>query len=117
MRGGLWSSFSVPGAGMLTRLEWYSEGAQVVSGVLSVARWLPHASPACCCWSAVSPVRSTGVVVSISIGHRTSHQSAVVSPVEPEPWTAMWKLILQVGGLIVFFVVIDAEGKSVLSDR
>ena len=32
MRGGFLSSFSAPGAGMFTRVEPYSEGAQVVRG-------------------------------------------------------------------------------------
>src|SRR6266478_862815 len=68
MRGGLWSSFSVPGAGIFTRFDPYCDGAQVVRGCVSVGRWLPQNSPACNCWSAVSPVKSTGVVVSVAKG-------------------------------------------------
>src|ERR1700682_4546060 len=61
MRGGLWSGFSVPGAGVFTRFDPYCDGAQVVSGCVNVGRWLPQNSPACNCWAAVSPVKSTGV--------------------------------------------------------
>src|SRR5208337_892227 len=68
MRGGLWSSFSVPGAGIFTRFEPYSDGAHMVRGVESVGCWDPQNSPACICWSAESPVKSTGVVVSVANG-------------------------------------------------
>ena len=68
MRGGLWSSFSVPGAGIFARFDPYCDGAQLVRGCVSVGRWLPQNSPACNCWSAVSPVKSTGVVVSVANG-------------------------------------------------
>src|ERR1019366_4761622 len=63
MRGGLWSSFSVPGAGIETSEEWYWDGAQRVSGLVSVGRCVPHSSPDCICSSPVRPVRSMGVVV------------------------------------------------------
>ena len=40
----------------------------MVSGEESVGLTLPQKRPACICWSAVSPVRSTGVVVSAANG-------------------------------------------------
>src|SRR5580658_6840236 len=40
------------------------------------------------------------------------HQTAVVTPVEASPWPALPGLILEVGGLVKPFVVVDAEGKS-----
>jgi hypothetical protein len=53
---------------MDTRVDPYREGAQVVSGDVSIGKTLPQCSPACICWSAVSTVRSTGVVVSAAKG-------------------------------------------------
>jgi hypothetical protein len=62
------SSFSVPGAGMLTHVEPYWDGAQPMSGGESVGNTLPQNSPACICWSAVNPVKSTGVLGSTAKG-------------------------------------------------
>src|SRR5438876_9446686 len=63
MRGGFLSSFSVPGAGMLTRVDpncpaGHGDG----KGVVGVACALPQNKPAWNSWSGVSPlaVRSTG---------------------------------------------------------
>src|SRR5208282_1147036 len=38
------------------------------------------------------------------------HQTAIVPPVEAQPWAALPGLILKVGGLVELFVVVDAEG-------
>src|SRR5436309_3846027 len=63
MRGGFLSSFSVPGAGMITRLDpncpaGHGDG----KGVVGVACALPQNKPAWNSWSEVSPlaVRATG---------------------------------------------------------
>ncbi len=45
------------------------------------------------------------------------HQSAVVAPVEAEPWAALPGLILQVGRLVEFFVVVNAERETGTGDR
>jgi len=45
MRGGLWSSFSEPSAGILTSVEPYCEEGQVVSGELKVGTTAPQKSP------------------------------------------------------------------------
>ena len=65
MRGGLWSSFSVPAAGIFTYLEVYCvAGHRPVGliGVVGVANTPPQESPAWNCWSGViighSPRRS-----------------------------------------------------------
>lgn len=63
---------------MDTRIDPYREGAQVVSGDVSIGKTLPQCSPACICWSAVSTVRSTGVVVSAAKG-TASHPSRLAS--------------------------------------
>ena len=68
IRGGLWSSFSVPGAGIETNVEPYCDGAQLVKGDVNVGNTLPQCRPACICWSAVRTVKSTGVVVSVANG-------------------------------------------------
>ncbi len=62
MRGGLWSPFSVPGAGMETSEEEYAEGAQDGKPAVGVAFTPLQEMPAWNCWSLVSPLRSTGVV-------------------------------------------------------
>ena len=43
------SLFSVPGAGIWTKVEPYRDGAQLVGGDVSVGTWLPQNSPACSC--------------------------------------------------------------------
>src|SRR6266403_2856112 len=59
IRGGFLSSFSVPGAGMLSSVEVSCEARQGVgSGILGVAFTPLHASPASNSWSAVNPLRS-----------------------------------------------------------
>ena len=68
MRGGFLSSFSVPGAGIEISVDPNWAGAQLMSGEFSVGRTLPQNKPACNCSSALNPVRSTGVVVSVANG-------------------------------------------------
>src|SRR5665213_128678 len=59
----------------------------------------------------VGPVR-------IEAGHRTSRQTAIEPPVEPDERTILARsLILQVGRLIEALVVIDAERKAALPNR
>jgi len=49
-------------------------------------------------------------------GHRTSNQTAVVAPVESDPWTALHRnLILKVSRLVVALVVVDAKGEPPIS--
>src|SRR5215471_2347598 len=67
MRGGLLSSFSVPGAGMWMSVEPNCEAGQkpvVLIGVVGVAWTAPQKSPAWNCWSGVSPEISTGLTPS-----------------------------------------------------
>ena len=60
MRGGLLSSFSVPGAGMLTSVELYCDGRHGrEAGMAGVAFTPLQVRPAWDCWSAVRPLRST----------------------------------------------------------
>src|ERR1700733_14844216 len=60
IRGGLWSLSPVPGAGMLSKVDPYSEAGQGVgSGVVKLALIFPHVSPASNSWSAVRLLRST----------------------------------------------------------
>ena len=120
MRGGLWSSFSVPGAGILTRVDPYCDagqgdraeadsrgrtyaaaeqarlellvGGQAAAGQIHRARW--H--------------RATR--------NRTRDQAAVVSPVEPDPRPAFPGLILQVGCLVELLIVVDAENSIPAAD-
>src|SRR5581483_1506783 len=68
MRGGFLSSFSVPGAGIETRVDPYCDDAQLVSGLVNVGNRLPQNRPACICWSALSTLKSMGVVVSEANG-------------------------------------------------
>src|SRR5438270_3282919 len=68
IRAGFLSSFCVPGAGILMRVDPNCAGAQLVSGVLNVGTTFPQNNPAWSCWSAVNPVKSTGVVVSAANG-------------------------------------------------
>src|SRR6201997_327188 len=42
----------------------------------------------------------------------TRNQTAVITPVETEPWSPLPGLILQMGGLVEFLVVIDAENTA-----
>src|SRR5207248_1109888 len=50
--------------------------------------------------------------------HRTCHHATIVAPVEADPWTALpRRLVLQMGRLVEGFVVVDAEGIAVLTDR
>ena len=52
MRGGLWSSSSVPGAGILIRVDPYCDAGQRpvgLIGVVGVACTLPQKSPASNC--------------------------------------------------------------------
>jgi hypothetical protein len=50
------------------------------------------------------------------IRHRARHQAAIIAPVKTDPWALLPRLILQVGGLVEFFVVVDAERKPTLPD-
>ena len=61
MRGGLWSSFSVPGAGILTKEEYCEAGHRPVAliGMVGVARTPAQDNPASNCWSGVRPEKST----------------------------------------------------------
>src|SRR5271166_2950884 len=63
------------------------------------------------------PVESGGlravVDCAYAVTRRVSgYQTAVVTPVEAKPGAALPGLVLQVGGLVELFVVVDAEGKS-----
>src|SRR5579863_8674785 len=68
IRGGFLSSFSVPGAGMLTSDELYCDGKQELKPEVGVALTPLQVRPAWACWSKVRPLRSTGVVVSVANG-------------------------------------------------
>src|SRR5271167_1982715 len=58
IRGGLWSSFSVPGAGTLVSVEPNCDARQVKgSGEVGVACTPLHVSPASNSWSAVKGIR------------------------------------------------------------
>src|ERR1700677_3768155 len=62
MRGGLWSSFSAPGAGMDTNVEPYRFAGHKplgLIGVVGVAWTGPQKSPPSNCWSGVRPETST----------------------------------------------------------
>src|SRR5580698_8512341 len=62
MRGGLWSSFSVPGAGILRSDEPYCDAGHrpfALIGVVGVACTLPQNRPASNCWSGVRVETST----------------------------------------------------------
>src|SRR5271166_2086479 len=63
----------------------------------------------------------SGAVVEVHdpvAGNSSSDQSAVITPVESEPWSASpGSLVLQVHGLIKSLVVVDAERKAALSYR
>ena len=120
MRGGLWSSFAVPGAGICSNLEPYSEAGQRpvgLIGVLGVARTPPQKSPPWYCWSGLKLETST--IVSVPFGpfaatssrarRRSSHQAAIVSPVEGQPGAAFSRLVLQVSRLVEHLIVVDAE--------
>src|SRR5579863_3524222 len=48
-------------------------------------------------------------------GRRSGHLSAVITPVQSEPRSTFRKLILNAGRLIKLFVVVDAEGKTILA--
>src|SRR5208337_570604 len=45
------------------------------------------------------------------------YETAVVSPIEAEPWSGFPRLILQVRRLVEFFVMVNAEGGSTLPNR
>jgi len=62
MRGGLWSSSSVPGAGILIRVDPNCDPGHrpaTLIGVVGVACADPQNSPAWNCWSGVRPEKST----------------------------------------------------------
>src|SRR5450432_1546072 len=59
MRGGLWSSFSVPGAGILISEEPYCDAGHNPESPIGVVRTDPQKSPAWNCWSGVMPETST----------------------------------------------------------
>src|SRR6058998_1208541 len=113
MRGGFLSSFSVPGAGMLTRVDpncpaGHGDG----KGVVGVACALPQNKPAWNSWSEVSPL---AVRPTVRDGHCSCHQATVVSPIEAEPRPVFLRLVLYVSRLVELFVVIDAEWGDIAS--
>ena len=44
--------------------------------------------------------------------NRTRQKAAIISPVETDPWAALPRLVLQMGCLIEFFIMVDAENAS-----
>src|ERR1700690_669946 len=60
--------------------------------------------------------RAVGAVAA-GTGRRASHQAAVIPPVEGEPRPVLPRLVLQVGGLIEFFVVVNAKRSYRSGDR
>src|ERR1700688_2987222 len=59
MRDGLWSSSDVPGAGILISVEPYWDAGHDANAAVRVAATPLQVRPACTCWSAVIPLRST----------------------------------------------------------
>ena len=129
MRGGLWSSFSVSGAGTFNKVEPYCDRGQgfgnATVGVAAAIRKtvqprIPDrrsASERVCQRNRRSPGGIGGGLRAIAAEARSlaSNQAAVVSPVETEPRTALPGLVLQVGRLIEFLVVVDAERRDPLA--
>ena len=126
MRGGLWSSFSVPGGGYLQEFEPYCDAGQKPVGLIGVgrirrSRWRCEHAPQKIRPGIVDPAtgrkhpRSASVhlpdrcAIAAGAGNRTGDQTAVISPVEAEPRPALPRLVLQVRGLVEMFVVVDAE--------
>ena len=66
--------------------------------------------PAWACWSKVSPLRSTGVVVSVAKGTSRRRGLNRRASCPPAHGPRLPNMVLDVGGLVEFFVVIDAEG-------
>ena len=139
MRGGLWSSSPVPGAGMLTRFEEYCEARQtrgqgIGGSCLDAVAGEPglellvggqRRSESTAGWP--SSVVEDGVAGAVGVvgervvaGHRAGHQAGVVAPVEAAPQAVQQlavvrQRVLQVSGLVELLVVVDAEGKSGLA--
>src|SRR5208283_2733510 len=63
-------------------------------------------------YDGVGPVRSV-CTISPSARHGACYQAAVVAPIKAEPRPVLLGLILQVSGLVVDLVVIDAEDRRV----
>ena len=97
MRGGLWSSFAVPSAGIRTRNAPRFESLQVVIAWLGVANVLPQNRPnlrLLICWKCQRR---------IEVWHCSRHETAVVAPGEREIWRELLpllELVLRLGCLL-----------------
>src|ERR1700728_2201124 len=57
----------------------------------------------------VASTGSVGASFASGAGHRASHQTAVKTPVETDPWELCRRLVLHVPGRVMDFVMIDTE--------
>ena len=117
---------------MESRLELYCETRHWVKPEYGVAVTPLQAMPAWNCWSGVEAAEvDAGLAVDGDGGTgaegvgaddviargRAGDEAAVVAPVEGEPRRELARdLVLQVGGLVVLLVVVDAEGIAALAD-
>ena len=62
------------------------------------------------------PARPIGAIAARA-RYGACHQAAIVAPVEAHPGAALERLVLQVGGFVEDFVVVDAEHLSFLPAR
>ena len=120
MRGGLWSSFSVPAAGMFTSFDPYCDaghrpvgtdrrgGRGIDAAAIEAGLELLIRRQTGNIHDGIGPIRAIGAI-STSARHRASHQAAVVSPVEAQPRPPFPRLVLQMGGGVEILVVIDSK--------
>ena len=104
--GGLWSSSSVPSAGILTRSAPRVAEPEDVIGLVGVANTLPQNNPICACWSAVN------VKAVAKSGTETGNQSALIAPRKVNVrshFAELLELILQLSGLLEVLIMVDAE--------
>ena len=137
MRGGFLSSFSVLGAGIETRFEVSCDARHWLPGIparsrlhavageaglkLLVGRQAAEVDAGLAVdgdgGAAVDRVAEAVRVDDVVAGDGASNEAAVVAPVEADPGPMLDReSVLDVGGLVEFLVVIDAEGKSALPD-
>ena len=120
MRGGLWSSFSVPAAGIFIRSDPYCDAGTEPRGAyrrgdrgvnaatkesrLELLIWRQRGNVD----DRVSPI-GTVIAISSSARHRTRNQTAIMAPVEAQPRTPLPRLVLHMSGGVEYLVVIDSK--------
>ena len=116
MRGGFLSSFSVPGAGMLTSDEVYCVGS---AGTEAEGRRGLDAVAGQTGLGLLVEGEAAQVDRRCIVGserHRTGHQTRIVAPVEAAPdalqESAFGNLVIEVGRLVELLVVVDAERQA-----